>query len=262
VAAAMSSDESRVNAYTRSVDADEATVNATGVRRVFLIYARSDKPIATGIADALRSAGLVVNEASTILPGQNLISAITESIENSDVIVVLVSEAARRSEWVQTEAALAVGSVLSNGDKTILPVALGKQDLPLTLRDFQALRLDARISPADAGDAAYAAIARMVPNKPEFLRESVRLQQQSQLLNQRLHSAQLERHSVKIAHRGQLLTIAVIFLVFISTSIALFLHPSSYFVRDILGIVAPLLGAAVGFYFGAASERSKQGSNT
>lgn len=68
--------------------------------RVFLSYSAKDKSVATQIVSALRAAGYTVwHDDSAIRPGDNLIKKIEEGIEESDAIIILLSESYLSSRW-------------------------------------------------------------------------------------------------------------------------------------------------------------------
>ncbi|HZI09238.1 MAG TPA: toll/interleukin-1 receptor domain-containing protein, partial [Myxococcus sp.] len=80
--------------------------------RVFLSYASSDRAQARRLAEVLRRAGyspiLRVEEAT----GERLFDATKRVLEESDYVVVCLSQAALRSSWVQLEIAATVSGAL------------------------------------------------------------------------------------------------------------------------------------------------------
>ena len=71
---------------------------------VFLSYARPDRVKARRLAEALRDAGLAVwFDEWCIAPGDNFYLALEHGLETSRALVLCMSPAAFRSEWVDLE---------------------------------------------------------------------------------------------------------------------------------------------------------------
>ena len=91
------------------------------------------------LTDALRTAGLTVwLDEEAVRPGQDWAAAISQAIDHSRIVLVALSEGSAKSDWVRSEAALA----LSKADKRVIPVLLSANaDIPLLLRSRQHLDL-------------------------------------------------------------------------------------------------------------------------
>ena len=79
-------------------------------RRVFLSYAQTDRHLARTLAKDLSAAGFAVWSDREVMPGDNWARKIAEALDESDAMVVIVSPAAAKSEWVRREVEFALGS--------------------------------------------------------------------------------------------------------------------------------------------------------
>ena len=107
--------------------------------KVFLSFSSQDDPLATFVASELASDGISVFKApSSITPGEGWSKAITENLRDSEWVVVLMSQHATHSKWVNQE----VGGALVGGKK-LVPIVwdMDPSSLPGWLRDYQALNL-------------------------------------------------------------------------------------------------------------------------
>ena len=108
------------------------------MRDVFISHSRADNPIAHRLTDDLRDAGLTVWIDEKVQPGQNWAATISEAIDSSKNILILLSEHSAKSDWVRSEAALA----FSKKEKRVIPVLLSRNaDIPIILRSLQSLDL-------------------------------------------------------------------------------------------------------------------------
>ena len=96
---------------------------------VFLSYAWSDQPAAREIEDRLTAAGCTVwRDEESLEPGDSWRTGIEQAIERADIVVVLISEAAKASDNVGDE--LAYARMLR---RRIVPVPLTTEKMPLIL---------------------------------------------------------------------------------------------------------------------------------
>lgn len=75
------------------------------MNEVFISYARSDRPVAKRLAEALQARGLGVWWDRDLAPGQRFAQVIAEELASTRCVVVLWSQAALASHWVSDEAA-------------------------------------------------------------------------------------------------------------------------------------------------------------
>ena len=103
--------------------------------QVFVSYSRADAARAQPILEALAGAGFSIAEAG-ISPGVSLADTIADEIARADCIVIVWSEAAAQSQWVQREVHLAIEAW--SAGKLVL-VSLDDAPLPVGLRDLEAI---------------------------------------------------------------------------------------------------------------------------
>lgn len=106
---------------------------------VFISYARTDEASARELARLLTEAGLTVWFDGELVPGQNWARSIREEIDQSKLVIALMSPAAMESNWVQAEALHAFAS------SKLLPVLVPGMTadlLPLPINQLHAVRID------------------------------------------------------------------------------------------------------------------------
>jgi hypothetical protein len=108
--------------------------------QVFLSYAEADKAYAEKLARALQKEldsrdFKVWYHDWELLPGDNWAQKLGEALEESEAMVVVVSPAAAKSEWVQREIQYALGS--ENYSGRLIPVILKPAaDIPWILESM------------------------------------------------------------------------------------------------------------------------------
>jgi len=223
------------------LDVTVSDIGATErIDRVFVSYAAADESIARGIANSLRQAGIFVFDQSNIEAGQNLLSAITEEIEKSDATVIIVSESSRRSEWLQIESSLAVGSALSNISKIVLPVFIGvRRNIPTVLSDIKALSFATGASPDNVGTAVLEALGRPIFRHDDYLYDSLVLQVKSLRALQEREELRLRQRDIGvIRHSGWIgLTLTLVAIVFIAAGFVIVVKRGSGYI-DWVNIIA------------------------
>jgi hypothetical protein len=106
--------------------------------QVFVSYAQTDQSGALPIIEAIRRAGLTVWHVGAISPGDDFREQVGHEIEASQCVVVLWSEAAAQSRFVQQEIQQAIRAWSS--DRLVL-AALDDAPLPVGLRDLSAISI-------------------------------------------------------------------------------------------------------------------------
>jgi hypothetical protein len=107
--------------------------------KVFLSFSSQDDQLATFVAGELTNHGIAVFKAPlSIAPGESWSKAITENLRSSEWVVVLMSQRAASSKWVNQE----IGAAHVGGKK-LVPVVwdMEPSELPGWLRDYQAMDL-------------------------------------------------------------------------------------------------------------------------
>ncbi len=115
--------------------------------QVFISHSRKDKLLARRLAQCLSEAGLNVWSAEDhIFPGDNWAKKVGQALEESELMVVLVTPHAFESEWLTEEIQYALTEHRYKG--RLIPVFLGAEsesisDMPWILRKLDAVRLEA-----------------------------------------------------------------------------------------------------------------------
>lgn len=113
--------------------------------RVFISHSRKDTPVARQLARRLSEAGLKVwFPEDEILPGDNWALKVGQALEESDLMVVLVTPHAFESEWLKEETQYALTAEQYKG--RLIPVFLGPQSetssgMPWILRKLNPVRI-------------------------------------------------------------------------------------------------------------------------
>ena len=116
--------------------------------QVFISHASKDKAVARHLAHRLTDAGLKVwIPEDEILPGDNWAKKVGEALEESDLMVVLITPHAFESEWLKEEIQYALTSEHYQG--RLIPVFLGDKtetstDVPWILRKLNPVQIEGR----------------------------------------------------------------------------------------------------------------------
>ena len=116
--------------------------------QVFISHASKDKVVARHLAHRLTEAGLKVwIPEDEILPGDNWAKKVGEALEESDLMVVLITPHAFESEWLKEEIQYALTSEHYQG--RLIPVFLGDNtetptDVPWILRKLNPVQIEGR----------------------------------------------------------------------------------------------------------------------
>jgi hypothetical protein len=105
--------------------------------KLFISYACEDAPKAEGLKRDLEQAGYACwLDTSEILGGDEWVRSIAVGIEQADVCLSLVSDAAQQSKWVLKEFLFA-----NQRNKPVIPLLLEAGELPLPMIDRQGVPL-------------------------------------------------------------------------------------------------------------------------
>lgn len=113
--------------------------------RVFISHSSKDTPIARQLARRLSEAGLKVwFPEDEILPGDNWAIKVGQALEESDLMVVLITPHAFESEWLKEEIQYALTAEQYQG--RLIPVFMGAQseassDYPWILRKLNSVQI-------------------------------------------------------------------------------------------------------------------------
>jgi hypothetical protein len=117
---------------------------------VFISYARPESEFANYLAERLTGAQIGVLWDKELPAGSSFSDVLKASIDNADVVIVLVSPEYFSSQWAQVELAIALSS-----DKRIIPI-LVRGNVEGPLRHIQ--HADARENPTSAVDLTIRAV--------------------------------------------------------------------------------------------------------
>ncbi len=116
--------------------------------QVFISHSSKDKAIAQRLAHRLIESGLKVwIPEDEIFPGDNWAKKVGAALEESDIMVVLITPHAFESEWVKEEIQYALTSEHYQG--RLIPVFLGHEteipaDAPWILRKLSPVQIEGR----------------------------------------------------------------------------------------------------------------------
>ena len=116
---------------------DDSVETGPRTSRIFLSYARVDRPQVALIATALEAEGFEVWWDALIEGGSAFSKAIAAALEASTVVIVVWSKTSIDSDWVLDEA------MHARERKKLIPVTLDGTQPPLGFRQYQAIDLSA-----------------------------------------------------------------------------------------------------------------------
>ena len=132
------------------------------MRNVFISYAHSDAAQARSLVKALHENNVVGwLDSADIAAGEAVSSAVRDALKNSSVVIVLLSQRALHSQWVQFEIGAAEAL-----DKKIIPVIVSEdvidEEIPDILRSRKWI---------DGRDRPYEDVVRDVKRAVESVQE-------------------------------------------------------------------------------------------
>jgi hypothetical protein len=137
-------------------------VTRRGASKVFISHAGYDKAFAKLVAERLSTADMDTwVDTDKILVGDDILAQIADGLATMDLLILIVSQTALRSEWVKRELAYATIREVERTETLILPFIIDETaiaDLPWQISSRHARRID----PDAAGAAAVAKAVREV----------------------------------------------------------------------------------------------------
>ena len=103
---------------------------------IFISHASNDKPFVRKLANALLSEGFPVwLDSWSLSLGDSLLDKIYEGIENSSIVILVISSHAVESGWVNRELNAALSKEEQTGRKFVIPIKIDRCDAPLKIAD-------------------------------------------------------------------------------------------------------------------------------
>ncbi|MFQ1225263.1 toll/interleukin-1 receptor domain-containing protein [Klebsiella pneumoniae] len=106
--------------------------------KVFISYSHADVQMAQRLKNYLLRENIeVLNDKFNVSTGSNVLSSISQAIDNSDAVLFLISKNINKSEWAQQEISLAVTSKLNGRNVKLIPVLIDRHAaIPFFLKDY------------------------------------------------------------------------------------------------------------------------------
>lgn len=146
--------------------------------KVFATHVNEDAKFVDRLQSDLVDRGVQVWRADRqVAPGESFVGRIKSAIESAEIIVVVVSRAALRSQWFRSELALAVAEKERRHEKRIIPILVeASADIPFFIRDLHYLDMSDEKSYKHGVDALTQAILSPRPTEQDALeREKAKL---------------------------------------------------------------------------------------
>lgn len=102
--------------------------------KIFISYSSKDEDIYTNLADSLRKQGHTIFNAVDINIGENWIEKIKNALNESDILIAIITENFLSSSWAQAELS---SVVLGTNNIRLLPVVVGDVFVPSFISQFQ-----------------------------------------------------------------------------------------------------------------------------
>lgn len=102
--------------------------------KIFISHSSRDLEIYNELADALKEKGHMIFNVNEVNVGENVIEKIKLALNDSDVLIAIITENFLNSSWAQAELGT---SILSTNNIRVLPVVVGDIFVPNFLIQFQ-----------------------------------------------------------------------------------------------------------------------------
>lgn len=91
--------------------------------KAWITYTFQDKNLADKLTKILISANIdVLDNINEIIPGDNIIETIYNTISSADIIFIILSKNSNESDWLNTEIGMIISEIRNNPHKRIIPV--------------------------------------------------------------------------------------------------------------------------------------------
>jgi hypothetical protein len=110
--------------------------------RVFISFSQDDQPVVDAVRQRLQAAGHeVVADRPQLKAGDNIARKIEDEVAAAEALVLVVSQAALSSQWLQQEFSSLALSELSRDERKVIPVVVGDAALPSYLARYLCVEL-------------------------------------------------------------------------------------------------------------------------
>jgi hypothetical protein len=104
--------------------------------KVFISHNHQDKAfVRTLAADLIRHGVRPWVDEAEILPGESIVAKVSEALDTTEAVAIVLSRASVASEWVKREVNAALASMLSGRRIRLIPLVIDDCDVPTLLRD-------------------------------------------------------------------------------------------------------------------------------
>jgi hypothetical protein len=230
--------------------------------RAFITYAAPDRDAAIRIAEGLRDVGLDVRLADDATPGADIYSALVDEITSADVVLILLSKASERSEWLQREASFAVTKMVRDPRSRVVPVILDRKATipPFLQRIAYADFSDARDVRAPAHELAQQLSESVYPDWPtagggvdEFVGDALRIERESLALEKARYEQRAAWSTRQLV--GGLGLASAMFAVLVAIAVAVWASDSKAVAVVVSAVLAGVGGLALGLFIWRAAAR-------
>ena len=119
-----------------AVAAKELRHQQEGQTTAFLSHSSKDKAFVRKLAADLTKNGIVVwLDEQKVKVGDSIVDSVSQGLAESDYFVVILSEDSVSSEWVKRELNQALLKEIAAREVKVLPIKLGKCEIPALLND-------------------------------------------------------------------------------------------------------------------------------
>lgn len=111
--------------------------------KVYISYNHRDADLAKAVANRLRESGHQITvDVDSLMPGDDWRSVLMDGLQQSDGLVVLLTEHSIGSQYVLTEIGAARAFIKGASGMFLIPVVFGSIDIPSVIADLNVLRAD------------------------------------------------------------------------------------------------------------------------
>jgi hypothetical protein len=189
--------------------------------KIWITYAFEDRAFVKKITEFLLAADIeVLDIENKIQPGDNIIVAIADAIEEAEVILVVVSKSSHERQWFSAEIGLIISEIRKNSQKKIIPILKDRDAIiPPFIDQYAYLDLTEK----EAIESQLKKLLSSLKLKRNFESEDKKLYVESELTFSREEMLKLEKIEYEQRRRQNQKLVSITFLTTILASfIAIF----------------------------------------